>query len=196
MYIYDRERGDYGLTDVTVWLWYLACSLCALREAKILHMDIKVDNILLTDGVGGFDDLVLADLGIGREVPAECQPTRGSTIAVGQAHVAFEIEDYIKNVHELLLHRLKKVNVPMATIEDVERDLAALMSRYVIDESLDMCKCACTFSGSFLCIHPNGIFFGALSNIQIIREFRGSGPPSLGERLASFSFTECIERVQ
>ena len=33
-------------------------ALCALNDANTLHMDTKLDNILLTEGVG-FDDLLL-----------------------------------------------------------------------------------------------------------------------------------------
>jgi serine/threonine protein kinase len=120
-----------------VWLWQLACALCALREAKILHMDIKVDNILLSHGEnGGIDDLLLADFGIAREMPSG-GPTVRSAIVVSQEHVAIEMNDFMKNVHQSLLTRL---NIREADIANVERDITAIMSQYVIDESSDMCK--------------------------------------------------------
>jgi serine/threonine protein kinase len=134
------ERGGYGLMDVGVWLWQLACALCALLDAKIVHMDVKVDNILLIEGVGGVDEVLLADFGIGREVPEGGLPTHSRTIAIGQEHVGIEMEGYIKDVHQLLSNRLGSLDVPMDTIVGLERDLAAIMSRYAVDESLDMCK--------------------------------------------------------
>jgi serine/threonine protein kinase len=100
-------------------------------------MDIKVDNILLSHGEnGGIDDLLLADFGIAREMPSG-GPTVRSAIVVSQEHVAIEMNDFMKNVHQSLLTRL---NIREADIANVERDITAIMSQYVIDESSDMCK--------------------------------------------------------
>ena len=53
-------------------------ALCALNDANTLHMDTKLDNILLTEGVG-FDDLLL----VGREVVGGLSPPFFSFFARG-----------------------------------------------------------------------------------------------------------------
>lgn len=64
--------------------------------------------------------------------------TSGSTIAVGQDHVAIEVDDFTNRVHQALVRRFG--NRHLNTIADVERDITAIMSQYVLDQSIDMCK--------------------------------------------------------
>lgn len=120
--------------DVGVWLWQLASALHTLGKDDILHMDIKVENILLVHGENGVDDLLLADFGIGRAMPTGGAATSGSTIAVGQEHVAIEVDEFTGRVHQVLVERfgIRHLN----TIADVERDITAIMSQYVLTRAL------------------------------------------------------------
>lgn len=165
---------------MAVWLWQLACALCALSEAKILHMDIKVDNILLTQGEdGGIDNLLLADFGIAREMPTR-GPTQSNAIAVGQEHVAIEMDDFMKKVHQSLLKRL---DVQASTMANVEGDITAIMTQYVSDESGDMCKNLRGNVRIMLIINlSSDVFFHIYIHIKS-REFWGGGPPSFGKEL-------------
>jgi serine/threonine protein kinase len=135
------ESGKYTLVEASVWLWQLACALCALRNASIVHMDIKADNILLMPGKNGIDDLLLADFGVGKDVPAGGASAAGELPPMEQEHISFEMKNLVNNyVHKSLVGRLEGSNVSPATIAEIEGDFAIAMSQYVIDESADMCK--------------------------------------------------------
>lgn len=76
---FRRDKEEYGLPHVVIWLWQLACALCALRKANMIHQDVKPDNILLMPTEYEFAELVLADFGVVRKIVEEGSGTGRKT---------------------------------------------------------------------------------------------------------------------
>lgn len=72
--------GGYGLSHIVICQRQLACALCGLREANILHQDVKPDKFLLMANKYEFEDLVLADFGAGRIIAEEGSRAAGGCV--------------------------------------------------------------------------------------------------------------------
>jgi hypothetical protein len=74
-------------------------------------------------------------------MPTGGAATSGSTIAVGHEHEAVEVDDFRQKVRQALLRRLPDAQASARAA--AEGDITAIMSQYVLDQSIDMCKNMC-----------------------------------------------------
>lgn len=158
---FHSERGEYRLPHIFIWLWQLACALCALRNANILHQDVKPQNCLLIENGKGVEELVLADFGVAKiaedgpsgggivlprpSVTTE-EATDGRTAPASYHHVSIEMSALADRICNTVRDRAAKKWKQNDRVlferfsRDVGGDLAKFMSHSIIDESSDMCK--------------------------------------------------------
>jgi serine/threonine protein kinase len=158
---FHSDRGEYGLPHIFIWLWQLACALCALGKANILHQDVKPANCLLMVNRDGVEELVVADFGVAKT--AEDDPSNSGSVLPNRSavtqdgtngrmdpashhHISIEMTALVDRLYGSMSARAIEAGIDNGSVQfagfsqHVGGDLARFMAHLIVDESSDMCK--------------------------------------------------------